>query len=295
MSVGRTIVAGVTDTRGIVHPRTGFEHFSLDRFPPSPALAAFTDRFWLVRWDLPPEEVFVQPVLAHPCVNLVIEPDRAAMYGVPTVIGRQTLRGQGWALAVMFRPGGARVFLPGPATEMVDQVRTVEQLWGPDGEDLVAGVRAALSDTALSGTALSGTALSGTALSDDAISSAAQLMDDFLTKRIPDSPGPAAAAAIGAAELIAADRRLTTVEQLATRTGRSVRGLQRLFAEHVGLSPKQVVRRYRLLEAAEAAAAGTPVVWAEVAAELGFADQAHLTREFGKAFGVPPARYLRGS
>jgi AraC-like DNA-binding protein len=30
---------------------------------------------------------------------------------------------------------------------------------------------------------------------------------------------------------------------------------------------------------------------AEVAAETGFADQAHFTRAFKSAFGLPPARY----
>ena len=52
-----------------------------------------------------------------------------------------------------------------------------------------------------------------------------------------------------------------------------------------------MIRRYRLLEAAEAVAHGTPVVWADVARQLGFSDQAHLTRDFTAAFGVSPARY----
>jgi len=268
----------VTDTRGIVHPRTGFDHFTLDRFAPSTALSTCTDRFWLVRWALDPGEVFVQPVLAHPCVNLVIEPDRAALYGVTTVIGRQTLTGSGWAIAVMFRPGGARPFLPGPATDTVDRTIPLAELWGADGAELARRVRAALGPNP------------ATAAN---IASAAQLMDDFLTKLLPDAPTADARAAIAAAERIAGDRELTTVEQLAAGTGQSVRGLQRLFAEHVGLSPKKVIRRYRLLEAAEAAAQGEPVVWAEVAARLGFADQSHLTREFGAAFGESPARYSR--
>ena len=38
---------------------------------------------------------------------------------------------------------------------------------------------------------------------------------------------------------------------------------------------------------------GRPVVWAEVAAELGYSDQAHLTRDFTALIGEPPARYAR--
>ena len=96
------------------------------------------------------------------------------------------------------------------------------------------------------------------------------------------------------AELIAGDRQLCRVEDLVTQSGIETRSLQRLFAQHVGLSPKQVIRRYRLLEAAEAAAQGERVAWTDVASRLGFSDQAHLTRDFTAAFGVSPARYAEG-
>ena len=69
------------------------------------------------------------------------------------------------------------------------------------------------------------------------------------------------------------------------------RTLQRLFADYVGVSPKWVMRRARLHEAAERADSGEPVDWAALASDLGYADQAHLTRDFTVTIGVPPARY----
>ncbi|HEX4657931.1 MAG TPA: AraC family transcriptional regulator [Streptosporangiaceae bacterium] len=83
------------------------------------------------------------------------------------------------------------------------------------------------------------------------------------------------------------------VEQLAAVTGLPVRRLQRLFAEYVGVGPKWVMRRARLHEAAERADRGLDVAWAELASDLGYADQAHLTREFTAMIGVPPGRYAR--
>ncbi len=53
------------------------------------------------------------------------------------------------------------------------------------------------------------------------------------------------------------------------------------------------MRRARLHEAAARADSGEIVDWARLAADLGYADQAHLTRDFTAAIGVPPARYAR--
>jgi AraC-like DNA-binding protein len=66
-----------------------------------------------------------------------------------------------------------------------------------------------------------------------------------------------------------------------------------MFGRHAGVSPAWVIRRYRLLEAAEAVRDGAPVSWAEVAAGLGYSDQAHLTRDFRAAIGRTPAEYAQ--
>ena len=82
------------------------------------------------------------------------------------------------------------------------------------------------------------------------------------------------------------------LEDLAARLGTTPRSLQRFCAEWIGVGPKELVRWARLHEAAGRAAAG-PVDWAELAAELGYADQAHLVRDFSRVVGEPPARYAR--
>jgi transcriptional regulator GlxA family with amidase domain len=96
-------------------------------------------------------------------------------------------------------------------------------------------------------------------------------------------------------ERISTDQALRRVASLAEVLRLPERRLQRLFAEYVGVSPKWVMRRARLLEAAHRADAGDVVDWAALALDLGYADQAHLTRDFTATLGVPPARYATGS
>ncbi len=64
----------------------------------------------------------------------------------------------------------------------------------------------------------------------------------------------------------------------------------RLFRRHVGIAPKAVIRRVRLREVAARVEDGLAPNLADLAAELGYADQAHLARDFRSATG----RTLRG-
>ncbi len=96
------------------------------------------------------------------------------------------------------------------------------------------------------------------------------------------------------AKIAETDRRVLRVEQLAAAAGVSVRTLQRLFGEYVGASPAWVIRRWRIIEAAERAASGPAgwPGWADLAADLGYADHAHLARDVRLHLGVTPSDYL---
>ena len=83
------------------------------------------------------------------------------------------------------------------------------------------------------------------------------------------------------------------VEQVAALGGVSTRSLQRLFAGYVGVSPKAVLARYRLQDAAATIDAGEGDDLAALAADLGWFDQAHFSRNFRAVVGVPPSVYLQ--
>jgi AraC-like DNA-binding protein len=89
------------------------------------------------------------------------------------------------------------------------------------------------------------------------------------------------------------DRAITRVDDVCARFGMSARAVQRLFQNYVGVSPKWVLRRYRLHEAAAALARQQDRPWAEVATELGYFDQSHFIRDFTAAIGLTPVAYAQ--
>ena len=86
------------------------------------------------------------------------------------------------------------------------------------------------------------------------------------------------------------------IEELAREVGWSTRYLRRRFQQQVGLPPKTVGRVIRFdrarLELLGRLGAGRALSLAHVAQDFGYADQAHLTRDFRDLSGLSPLRYL---
>jgi AraC-like DNA-binding protein len=117
-----------------------------------------------------------------------------------------------------------------------------------------------------------------------------ETVERFLRAQLPE-PDPRAEEAADVVARITAKPEITRVGALARDLGTSVRQLQRLFAEYVGIGPKWVIRRYRLHEVTQRLAKGSGIDGASLAAELGYADQAHFARDFKEMFGEPPTCY----
>jgi AraC-like DNA-binding protein len=107
---------------------------------------------------------------------------------------------------------------------------------------------------------------------------------------LADRIDPVAAAA---AALLVEAGGAVPIAEVAAAVGLSVRQLERRFRAAVGLTPKEFARLRRLRAAARLLVTSEAATWAERAAEAGFADQAHLTREFGSTAGASPTRFER--
>lgn len=270
------------DSRGIVDPGLFLERATLTRYPPGPALTGLIEFFWVLSYELPEGMVFSQQVITHPCVNVSIahgqveddgqpRPLEATLTGVTRQLYTRRIAGTGWAVAAKSTPGGFGAFIAGPVADLTDRVVPLGQVLDLDEPSLIAEIA-----------------------SVDPGPTRVAILDAHLTRLVEAADRDRKRAAIEVAEVAALaekDRSLRKLADLAAASGIGARTLQRMFNEFVGISPTWVLRRYRLLEAAETVRHGQPVVWAQVAADLGYSDQAHLVRDFRAAVGTTPAAY----
>lgn len=283
------------DTRGILHPTRMLRDVTLMRYPVTGALEGLIDWGWSVQWNLRAGETMTQDVAPQPSVNLSIgtaarssdapsieaRAPRWVLNGVTTGVDRRRLVGRGWNVAAKSSTGGFGAWIDDVAAitdrafDGLDAFRHLGQL---------DALRPDLPDSA------------GSAPTpDDLARTAAAIIHDLevtLAQRDPARIREAreiAAVARGAET----DRSVRRVDDLARSAGVSVRTLQRRFASCAGVSPTWVIRRFRLLEAAELVREGDQVDWSNVAATLGYADQAHLVRDFRRVIGASPAAYAR--
>jgi AraC-like DNA-binding protein len=86
-----------------------------------------------------------------------------------------------------------------------------------------------------------------------------------------------------------------TATDLAEAAGCSRFVATRAFTAVYGLAPSDYQRQLRLRAARALLTSGTTTTTADVAATVGFADQAHLTRWFRRCYGVTPAAYRQAT
>jgi len=117
------------------------------------------------------------------------------------------------------------------------------------------------------------------------------LMDRFLLGRLDRGPRPAPEVARAWERLVATGGALP-IRQLAREVGWSHRHLLTRFRQQVGLGPKTAARLVRFNGVWRRLDEDRPLDWGLVAAEVGYADQAHLVREFRQFTGTTPTGFL---
>lgn len=222
-----------------------------------------------MRWDVRGRDPYTQHTLPHPSVHLVAERGRSEVRGVTTGRFTRVLRGEGRVFGIKFRPAGFRPFLGSSVSALTDRVVAVAEVFGPDGDALVYRLVALEEESLI-----------------------IEVAEAFVRDRSP-APDSSVLVINGIVNQIMRDRGITKVDDVVDRSGIGKRRLQRLFAEYVGVSPKWVIQRYRLHEAAERLGSDGDVDLATLALELGYFDQAHFAKDFRAIVGSPPNEYAR--
>jgi len=215
----------------------------------------------------------------------------AGLHTRPALI---THEGRQSGIQLALTPLGARAILGLPAGQLanldVDASAVLGRLAGElrerIGEQGTWAGRFGVLDTVLSDRVLNGRVLNGRVLSD----------------AVPGQREIELRAEVAYAwrRLRAANGALP-ISDLAAETGWSARYLNARFGAETGLSPKEAARVFRFTAARRriaraavsgAGASGAGHSLADLAAECGYYDQAHLAREFRALAGCPPTQWL---
>lgn len=256
------------DRRGVLYPARLPE---FQRILAPQHLRGSVGWFWMARWNIAPGRSSRQELLPFPCMNLVIQPTGVSLAGVSTGASHRDLAGSGWVVAALLLPASARSFGFEPRSVVGREVAL------PAGE-LFEPVRQMMDAPA----------------THERLNSAFDLLAAWLEHKVAttDQHGLIANKML----TLAAERRdIVNVIQLSEALGLSVRSLQRLCADYVGLSPLAIIRRYRLQEAAQRLRENPEISITQIAAELEYADHAHLTKDFRQVLGFTPSAYRAGS
>jgi AraC-like DNA-binding protein len=205
--------------------------------------------------------------LSGPAFN-GLQPDRVVVGPLSKAL-RLDYRGQVNTLGIRFHPARGAGFLGKTAPELAERLLPLSHVSIELDRDLAE----ILVDHPSMATAACRRALD-------------QVLVDQLSRAFPPDT-----AVIAAVDRLSGSDVMPLVKQIAGESGISSRQLQRRFRTAVGMTPKRFVRVVRFARVWQLASMRPRKTWAALAAEHGFADQAHLIREF-RAFGAEPPTHI---
>lgn len=189
----------------------------------------------------------------------------AKVIGAMSAVGPTSAGERSEMIGVYFHAARASAFTGVSACELTDRIVPLEDLWGAPGAELPAEL-----------------------IEKDEAARIDRLESVFL-RRVGKALAPTAALDLpGLAAWVLHRRGRLTVERLAAAAGVSRQHLTRIFREHVGVSLKLYCRLARFQSGLIYAGCGRNVDWAQVAVELGYADQSHMIAEFREFSSLTP-------
>lgn len=257
-TLGDVKVAGITSVIAL-DDRATLAAYAVDR-----RLAEDVRGYWSLTVLDPPARIRVVP---DGQVDLVFDLDSGAAHLGGTreepveIVHARPMRLLGATLV----PGAAAAFFGIPVSELSADWQPLSSVIGLVAEQLASRLCAADGESARLG-----------------------LLESFLLARLERVERPDARVRRALQEIDESDGSID-MARLGRESGASPRNLSRLFHAWVGLSPKRFARIVRVQAALRRLAEPSPPTLAALAAEIGFADQAHLAREIRAVAGASPS------
>jgi hypothetical protein len=275
-------MARLAGSRGHLNPGPAA---TVSRFAPPPDLTDSVVHFWVPEWDLPPGQTSRQVVLTYPVVNLVVQTGApegdVTLHGPHTAVSYRVLSGRGWAVGALLRPAAVPAVLTAARTSI--GARALVDSWvALDEPELLSKV--------------------GEAMASRGPQEAIHVLANWIGARLvaggaPDRDGLLANALLDLVDALPASTDSPCREppqqvvHAARMLGTSTRTLQRVCLAHSGFTPAALIRRRRLQDAADRLRRDPTLDLARLAQDIGYADHAHLTRDFRAVLGLTPSGY----
>ena len=247
--------------------RAGAVHTPYYReFPPARDLSAFVACTWVRVVRLAPGQL-TDAILPDGCMDIMMCDDFPPLVAGPDAVTRHVkLRNGGVITGIRLRPGACRAVFGCPAEKLLALTLRLVDL-APDSQQLHRHMM------------MAGSALARLALLEGWVRAA-------LERATPQDH-----AIVAACRRLADDSQLA-IADLAHDLDWNVRMIHRQFLAACGYSPKHFQRIMRIQHVLRAAEGAQTRRLGDLAAGAGYADQAHMTRDFRAITGFTPAEYF---
>jgi AraC-like DNA-binding protein len=190
---------------------------------------------------------------------------RGTVIGPMTHVGRTTGSDRPEMAGIYFRPGRVASFLQVAIADLTDRTVDLGDLWGARGARLASELCELSEEGRI------------------------DRLEAILLARVETRERRAGSVDVDRlAAAVVRRRGLVSVEAMASGAGASRQHLTRQFREQIGVGPKLYSRLARFQSGLSYAGCRSLVDWAQAAAEMGYADQSHLTAEFRQFSGLTP-------
>lgn len=247
------------------------KHTNFKTVEPSEALNPYVERFWSVQYDLPENTYFTQTIIPNPHFSIVkynISADTSVYAeGVVKKLFTIDLIGKGWILGAKFHVGGFSAF-----TDIAMDQFTNEK----------CHISNVLSSANISNLNMNMTLEQNIQIFENELNTYLEnhLLTDSKKRKLDMNSNLAR----GLVDQIRSNPEIISVDELSNCANMSLRSLQRLFKQYVGVNPKWIIRMFRLQEVKSMKEQNRKIDWATTAQKLGYSDQSHLINDYNNLF-----------